>query len=121
MSRKTFGQMFYEIRAKHRIPFRDFCLSGGFDPVEVSKIERDEIVPPKKIDSLARYAHALKIVKGSQDWQRFFALAAQAKGRTCPMTKAELLEKVPVVFRTTKGRKVASHTLNALVEKIASS
>ena len=117
----TFGSMLRELRAKQRIPLRRFCVTGGFDPVEVSRIERGEIAPPKEEKVLARYLRTLKIPRTSRTRTRFFTLAKTAKGRIATKSKAEILQQLPAVFRTTKGRKVDSHTLDRLVEKIKTS
>ena len=63
---------------------------------------------------------ALKLKKGTDEWQRFFDLAAVSR-REIPediMSDEELVKRLPLVFRTLRGQKVGDAQLDALVAKI---
>lgn len=63
---------------------------------------------------------ALELEKGSDDWYTFFDLAAAARGEI-PVDLAErddLLEKLPVLFRTLRGDRVDEEKLKDLLDTI---
>lgn len=69
---------------------------------------------------LEEYARPLQIAEGSNQWYQFFDLAAIEKGRV-PLDilrEEELVERLPVVFRTLRGQKVSAERLNDLAEQI---
>ena len=123
MAKKTFGSFFKELRIERRMTLRQFCQSYGFDPGNMSKMERSLLPPPHSDEKLAQYARALGLKKGTDDWYTFFDLAAAERGRV----PADMLEddsivaKLPALFRTLRGQKVSSKKLNALIEKIRTS
>ena len=69
------------------------------------------------------YAKALGLRKGSDDWYTFFDLAAADRGKipSDVMEDEELVEKLPILFRTLRGQKVSKEKLNKLIDKIRSS
>ena len=75
---------------------------------------------PNSDEKLRGYARALKLKKGTDEWQRFFDLAAVSR-REIPediMSDEELVKRLPLVFRTLRGQKVGDAQLDALVDKI---
>lgn len=58
--------------------------------------------PPRNRKTVARYAAASGLHEGSDDWDTFFDLAAAAAGLVPAdiMSDAELVNALPVVFRT---------------------
>jgi transcriptional regulator with XRE-family HTH domain len=116
----TFGEYFRELRARLNVPLRQFCIANGFDPGNISKLERGLLAPPTADEKLRDYARALKVRKGSEDWIMFFDLAAVAR-REIPediMADEDLVRRLPLVFRTLRGQKIEEKNLDALVEKI---
>ena len=121
MKRKeTFGTFFQEHRLNLRLPLRRFCHENNFDPGNISKLERDKMSPPQSKEKLEEYAKALKIKKGSEEWILFLDLACAAKGKIPAdiCEDKELLNKLPLVFRTLRMEKVSSHKLDELIKKI---
>jgi transcriptional regulator with XRE-family HTH domain len=115
----AFGEYFRELRARLNMPLRQFCIANGYDAGNISKLERG-LLPPPSEEKLGDYAHALRIKKGSDEWINFFDLAAVAR-REIPadiMADAQLVKRLPLVFRTLRGQKVDERNLDALVEKI---
>jgi transcriptional regulator with XRE-family HTH domain len=116
----AFGAYFRELRARLNTPLRQFCIMNGYDPGNISKLERGLLLPPTSGEKLRDYARALKLKKGSDEWMRFFDLAAVSR-REIPedlMQDEDLVRTLPLVFRTLRGQKVDEKHLDALVNKI---
>lgn len=116
----TFGQFFKEMRLRTGLSLRQFCLDHGLDPGNISKMERGLASPPQSKGKLEEYAKYLGIEKDSNDWYTFFDYASAATGRIPPdvMSDEELVKKLPVVFRTLRGRKLPVEKLKQLAELI---
>jgi transcriptional regulator with XRE-family HTH domain len=82
MARKTeFGAFFRERREALGLSLRQFCRRAGLDPGNISRLERGLTRPPVSPSILTEYAGALELRQGSEDWNRFFTLAAAEAGR----------------------------------------
>jgi transcriptional regulator with XRE-family HTH domain len=81
MSRQSFGAFFKACRIKAGMTLREFCLRNGFDPGNLSRLERGLLPPPQAHDKLEEYASALGLKKGSDQWYEFFDLSAAEAGR----------------------------------------
>jgi transcriptional regulator with XRE-family HTH domain len=98
----TFGAFFAEQRKKRlRISLREFASRHGFDAGNLSKIERGRLAAPQGQELLARYARALEIPEGSEDWYQLHDLAAAENGRIPEdlLSDAEVAGKLPLLFR----------------------
>ena len=89
-----FGTFVKELRARQRLGLREFCLEHGHDPSNWSKIEREVLAPPRDEDTLRGWAKQLGLKQGSEDWLKFFDLAAvdadasrNTSSRTSSLTK----------------------------------
>ncbi|MBI5308777.1 MAG: hypothetical protein HZB37_10735 [Planctomycetes bacterium] len=62
----------------------------------------------------------LKIKKGSDDWYTFFDLAAAETGRIPEelIARENIVEKLPILFRTLRGQKVPEEKLEELIKKL---
>lgn len=116
----TFGRYFRQLRLKNRKPLREFCLENDLDPGNVSKLERDRIKPPQSREALERYAHALGLEEGSDEWYQFFDLAAIAAQRLPPtlLNDKEILARLPLVCRTLRNAQMNGDDLDKLIELI---
>lgn len=117
-----FGSFFAEIRRRSAgKSLRQFCLDNDLDPGNISKIERGRLSPPRSPEKLARYARALGLEEGSDEWLEFFDLAALARGEIPPdvAQDADLMAQLPVLFRTIRGEKVPDEELQALIRTIS--
>ena len=115
----TFGDYFRALRARLNLPLRQFCLENGYDPGNISKLERGVLRPPASPQKLEEYAHALRLQPGSEEWSTFMDLAAVAR-RQIPediMADEAIVRRLPLVFRTLRGQKVEDD-LDALLNKI---
>ncbi len=114
----TFGELFRQLRIRQRKTLRQFCLENGFDPGNTSKIERGRLEAPQSQEALERYARALGAEPGTEEWQLFFDLAAASAGRI-PLdlqSDAEIVSRLPLVFRTLRRQPVDGDQLEELIK-----
>lgn len=116
----AFGEFAKERRLSLGLSLREFCRKNGFDWGNFSRIERGVSAPPKSREVQERYARALEIKEGSEEWQTFLDLAAISAGNIPEriMSDEELLGKLPLVFRTIHGKKLTPKKLRELAEMI---
>lgn len=116
---ETFGEFFKNKRMGLGKTLRQFCLENSIDPGNLSKLERG-ILPPPQHDKLIEYANLLNIKKGTDDWYRFFDLAASENGKIPDdiLSDEEVVRELPVLFRTLRGEKITDEQLDKLVRKI---
>ena len=115
-----FGPFFKERRVALGKTLRQFCQEKGLDPGNVSRLERGLLPAPQSREILESYAGHLQLKKGSDEWYEFFDLAAAETGRIPPeiLENEELMDKLPVLFRTLRGQKVPDEQLDELVRRI---
>lgn len=117
----AFGRFFAELRREHLgMSLRQFCEEKGLDPGNMSKLERGKNPPPRSREVLEKYARALELEEGSDEWYQFFDLAAASRGEF-PEDLADderLIEQLPVLFRTLRGDRVDDDDLDDLVNLI---
>src|SRR5271170_706218 len=108
-----FGTFIKELRAKQRLGLREFCLKTGYDPSNWSKIEREVLSPPSDEAMLRKWAKALNLKEGSDDWHNFFNYAAVDSGRIPDyiLKDEKLVSQLPVFFRTISGQKPSREDL----------
>lgn len=117
----AFGEYFAKLRRERlELSLREFCARKGLDPGNMSKLERGKLPPPRSRDVVEKYARALELEEGSDEWLTFFDLAAASRAEL-PADLAEdeeVLEKLPVLFRTLRGDRVEEEELDELVDLI---
>jgi transcriptional regulator with XRE-family HTH domain len=120
---KSFGDFFKSLRKKKRITLREFCIRASADPANISRLERGAMPPPQDTDILERYAKALDIKVGSNDWYTFFDLAAADRGIIPKdlMSDQEVVRMLPAFFRTLRGQKPTVEEMHKLADKIRKS
>ena len=118
-----FGEFFKMKRMEKRLTLRKFCIDNGFDPGNISKTERGLLAPPQTDGRLAEYAKALGLKKGSEDYVKFTDLAAAGNRTFAPkyISKTELLNKLPVLFRTLDNKKLTEDKLDSIIRYIEAS
>jgi hypothetical protein len=69
---------------------------------------------------LEKYAGALGLERGSDDWLKLFDLAAASRGQLPKdlLSDEELLEKLPALFRTLRGRPISQDKLDEFIEDV---
>ena len=120
MARESFGIYFKEQRINSRQTLRALCAKHGFDPGNLSRLERGLLPPPGSETKLTEYARALGIKRGSDEWLEFFDRAAAERGRVPAdiLSDDALVAKLPMLFRTLRGDKIDESKLDSLAEKI---
>lgn len=116
----AFGEFFKKKRLELGLTLRAFCRANGFDVGNTSKIERGLLGPPKTRAALESYANGLSLREGMEDRNTFFELAAISAGRIPDkvMDDAELVSKLPLVFRTISGQRLTPEKLRELAEEL---
>jgi len=115
----SFGEFFKAKRMELGKTLRQFCLDNDLDPGNVSKLERGYLSPPQH-DKLTAYAKLLKLKKGTDEWYQFFDLAAAESGKIPKdlLNDEEVVQELPVLFRTLRGEKISEENLDKLIRKI---
>lgn len=100
---------------------RAFCEKNGFDPGNVSKLERGVFLAPLSDESLERYARALGISIGDDEYLTFRDLARASrimKTDVHNITDIELLNMLPVLFRTVDNKDITVEKLERIINII---
>ena len=118
-----FGEFFKVKRQAMGLTLREFCLKHKLDPGNLSRLERGLLPPPQNRKLLEQYAGCLELKPGSADWYTLFDLAAAAKGRLPEdlLEDKELVAKLPLLFRTLRGKRLTDRQLDELVKKVRGS
>jgi transcriptional regulator with XRE-family HTH domain len=114
-----FSEMLKKLRIEKGVTLREFCLTSGFDPGNYSRLERG-LYPPPSPELLEKYAAALAVGRGSDEWLELFDLAATCRGEIPSdlMADARVVEKLPVLFRTMRAKQISAEQLEALIDEI---
>ena len=115
----SFANFIRDKRIAAGLTLREFCRLAGIDASNWSKIERGLSTPPQSVKILNEIASALKIKETTQDYKEMFDLAALS---TIPeeLIEPQILEQLPVFFRTVRGEKPTEEELKTLITKIRS-
>jgi len=115
----TFSNLIRTKRIAAGLTLREFCRLSGFDASNWSKVERGLLTPPQSKKVLNEIATVLKIKEGSQVYKEMIDLAALS---SIPegLIESEILEQLPVFFRTVRGEKPTEEELKTLINKIKS-
>lgn len=116
----NFGEFVKEKRLTIDLSLRKFCELAGLDPSNWSKVERG--VSPLAFDhsKLEEMAVILKLDIGGAEWTKFFDLAAVAKKKIPDYVyqDKEVLDALPIFFRTASKEKPTDEELNKLINLI---
>ncbi len=114
-----FGEFLKAKRMALDKTLRQFCLENGLDPGNISRLERG-LFPPPQHQKLEEYAKRLALKEGTDDWYQLFDLAAAEAGKIPQdiLNDKQVVEKLPILFRTLRGTKSSDEKLNKLVRKI---
>lgn len=93
----TFGEFFKQKRIDQELTLRAFCRRYGYDPGNISKLERGRVSAPQSKRRLSGYMTALKLT--GTDRETFMMLAAISAGMIPePLTDKELAAKLPLLL-----------------------
>lgn len=115
----SFANFIREKRIAAGLTLREFCRMTGFDASNWSKIERGLLTPPQSKNILEGIAKVLKLESGSQEYKELMDLAALSSVPE-DLVEPEILDQLPVFFRTVRGESPTEEELKALVTKIRS-
>ncbi len=116
----TFGEFCKARRLGQGETLRAFCEKNGFDPGNISKLERGRMPPPASEEKLSQYARALGMEPPMKEWVEFFDLAAVCRGEIPAdlLSDEEVVSRLPVLFRTLRGDRVDEKQLDDLIDRI---
>ena len=112
----TFGGFVKDLRIKKTLTLREFCRILHLDPSNWSKIERGLFPPPKSKKVLNELAKVLNLDEGSEDYATLIDLAAIAFIPTELLSDQQVIEKLPIFFRTVRGEKPNREELEELID-----
>ena len=115
-----FGEFFNKKRRELGLTLREFCKQNSIDPGNLSKIERGLMTPPKKKEIRLKYAEALGIKENSDEWLEFYDLAELSAHRIPSdiASDEEVMNALPILFRSARGRQVSEEDLKKLIGTI---
>lgn len=111
---KTVGQIIKQKRIEKELTLRGFCKKINFDPSNWSKIERGMMESPKSEKVLSEIAKVLEL--SSDEFQEIKDLAAIESIPDDLKPKQEILEALPVFFRTARDLKPSEEQLKELIK-----
>jgi transcriptional regulator with XRE-family HTH domain len=116
----TFGEFIKDKRIAGGQTLRRFCEVHAFDAGNYSKLERGVFPPPSGEEKMVELAKAFGLKPGTDDWSTFFDLAAAAKGQLPKdlLSDEEVVDKLPILFRTLRGEPVPAGKLDELIDFI---
>jgi transcriptional regulator with XRE-family HTH domain len=118
-----FGSYLKSLRIERKISLREFSINAKADPGNVSRIERGVLSPPQNREILVRFASALGLTEGSDEWYALFDHAAADRG----LIPADILQNdrivyfLPAFFRTLRGTKPTDEEMGKIIELIRKS
>jgi transcriptional regulator with XRE-family HTH domain len=116
-----FGEYFKHLRSRSGQSLRSFCCNHGFDPGNISRLERGVFAPPESDGKLREYAKALGLKEGSGEWIEFFDRAAASRGQIpADLQEGNLVRHLPLLFRTLRGQRVSPESLDKIVRLVKS-
>lgn len=117
---RNFGNFFKQRRRELGFTLREFCRINGFDPGNISKLERGLLPPPSAKEKRLQFASALRIREGTDDWLTFCDLATTSAGKIPQdiVSDEEVMNALPVLFRTIRRRSLDKKDLKKLIDSV---
>ncbi|MBX2943606.1 MAG: helix-turn-helix domain-containing protein [Cyclobacteriaceae bacterium] len=116
---KNFHQFILEKRVERDVTLREFCRATELDPSNWSKVERGIADPPKSKEVLKRIATALQF--NGEETSTLMDLAMIESIPQDLRPTEDILEKLPIFFRTVRGEKPTEDELRKLIERLSNS
>lgn len=115
---KSFGEFVKSMRERKRITLREFCRLANIDPSNWSKIERGVLQPPKSKEVLQEIAKILGLDRKSEEYHLLMDLAAISFIPKNLLDNEDIVNKLPVFFRTLRGQPPTRKELEELIRII---
>ncbi len=118
MLAKSFGEFFRLKRIKLGYTLRSFCTQFGYDPGNISRLERSVAIPSLDNEILSGYSRALQIKQDSEEQVLFYDLAHSAKGQIPNdiRNNKQVSTMLPAFFRTVRNKQLNEEKLKKLME-----
>jgi len=115
-----FGEFIRKLRIEQGISLREFCRQLNMDASNWSKIERGMMAPPQDDEKLNQIAEILNIEPASELFSEFKDKASVGAGIIPKdlLSDQEILNALPMFFRTIRNEKPTSEELENLIESI---
>lgn len=115
-----FGEFFKKARLETGQTLRGSCLAHGYDPGNISKIERGRLTPPQGGKKLKEWATSLGLKESTDKYQEFFDLAYACNGIVPPeiLSNEEVVKKLPLTFKALRLNTGSTEQRDRLVETI---
>jgi transcriptional regulator with XRE-family HTH domain len=120
MEHKRFADFVKERRLELRYSLRKFCQLLEIDPGNWSKTERGKLNLSLDDEKLKEMADLLELPDDSRERADFFAMAAIAK-KEIPKevySDEELVDILPIFFRTASGTQPTDEELDKIIETL---
>lgn len=116
--RSAFGSLFRELRVATGMSLREFCDEYGYDPGNISRLERGVSAPPKSKGAIENYARSLDLAPDSDAWIQFLTAADVSAGRIPQdiLEDDDVAACLPVLFRTLKSEKPTRRQLEEVIQ-----
>ncbi len=115
-----FGQFVKEDRLAKGLGLREFCRKLGIDASNWSKVERGTLAPPQDEKKLEKIANILGIEPNTDKWKALHDQANIDAGIIPKdlLSDKEVLNSLPMFFRTIRSEKPTPEELDKLIKKI---
>ncbi len=115
-----FGEFIKTLRLDRDMGLREFCRRLSIDASNWSKVERGILTPPQDDEKLNQIAEVLNIEKDTELYNEFTDKAAIDAGIIPKdiLSDQEILNSLPMFFRTVRSEKPTAEELEKLIEKI---
>jgi transcriptional regulator with XRE-family HTH domain len=117
----TWGDLVRTLRLEAGYGLRAFAALLGYQPSNYSNMETGKAHPPKDHRRLREIAETLAIPEGTKEWHKFHDLAAKAQKAPVPADVADYAATrpvVPLLLRTTEGKKLSDDQFRKLIKYI---
>jgi len=120
MENVVFGDLLKSLRTKKGLTLREFARCLDKDVGNLSKLERGLLPPPRDETILREYGKVLALKENSAVFRQLVHLAAIGSGQIPKevLDDRQLLEKLPVFFRTATGSKLERKKLLKFLENL---
>ena len=115
-----FGEFIKEARLKKDIGLREFCRLLSIDASNWSKVERGLLSPPQDEKKLKQIAKILEIDTKSEQFSELKDMASVGSGIIPKdiLSDKEVVDLLPMFFRTVRSEKPSTEELRRLIDKI---
>lgn len=112
---KNFGEYISSLRMERELTLREFCKINNLDPSNWSKVERSKLPPLKSKESIVQIMKSLGIGEDSPECNQAIDLAMLGSIPDGLIENKELLNELPIFFRTVRGETLEDEDYDRLI------